>query len=134
MRYQKLPPAAALSAIVECYFAWEGDAGEGLKVQSPPNSFTSITFNYESEYFASQSGSATVQVPRAFVSGQFTSNYSLELKGKIGMVGIVLKPCSLYNIFGIRMSQLVNSRAPLTFLPGVPESILWSAIKEQTSL
>jgi AraC-like DNA-binding protein len=134
MRYQKLPPSAALSAVVECYFAWEGDAGEGLKVQSPPNCFNSITFNYENQYFASQNNSVPAQVPRSFVSGQFTSNYSLELKGKIGMVGIVLRPCSIHNIFGIRMSQLVNSRAPLTFLPGLPEAILWSAVKEQTSV
>jgi AraC-like DNA-binding protein len=134
MRYQKLPPAPTLNALVECYFAWEGDAGEGLKVQSPPNCFTSITFNYESQYFASQNGSIPVQVPRAFVSGQFTSNYTLELRGKIGMVGIVLKPCSLFNIFGVRMSQLVNSRVPLSFLPGLPEAILWSAVKDQVAV
>ena len=134
MQYQKLPPTASLNTLVECYFSWEGDAGDGLKVQSPPNSFTSITFNYESEYFASQNGSVPTKVPRAFVSGQFTSNYALDLKGKIGMVGIVLKPCSIYNIFGIRMSELVNSRAPLTFLPGLPEAILWSAVKAQTSI
>jgi len=134
MRYQKFSPAAALNALVECYFSWEGDAGQGLKVQSPPNCFTSITFNYENQYLASQNNSVPVQVPRSFVSGQFTSNYTLELEGRIGMVGIVLKPCSLFNIFGIRMTQLVNSRVPLSFLPGLPEAILWSAVKEQSSI
>jgi AraC-like DNA-binding protein len=133
MRYQKIQPAPSLYSLVECYFVWEGDAAEGLKVQSPPNCFTSITFNYENQYWASQHNSALTLVPRAFVSGQFTSNYTLELKGKIGVVGIVLKPCSLYNIFGVRMTQLVNSRVPLSFLPGLPEAILWAAVKEQST-
>jgi len=124
MRYLKIQPAPTLHSLVACYFVWEGDAGEGLKVQSPPNCFTSITFNYENQYWASQHNSTLNLVPRAFVSGQFTSNYTLELKGTIGVVGIVLKPCSLYNIFGVRMTQLVNSRVPLSFLPGLPEAIL----------
>ena len=117
MRYQKFQPAPALHSLVECYFVWEGDAGEGLKVQSPPNCFTSIAFNYKSQYSASQNNTAFVPVPRAFVSGQFTSNYSLELKGPIGVAGIVLKPCALHNIFGIRMSELVNSRVHFHFYP-----------------
>jgi AraC-like DNA-binding protein len=133
MRYQKFQPAHTLLPLVECYFVWEGDAGEGLTVQSPPSCFTSIIFSYGNQYSASQSDCALSQVPRAFVSGQFTSNYTLELKGPIGVAGIVLKPCSLHNIFGIRMTQLVNSRVPLSFLPGLPEAILWSAVKEQSS-
>ena len=133
MRYQKFQPAPTLHSLVECYFVWEGDAGEGLNVQSPPNCFSSLVFNYKNQYSASQNDTTFSPVPRAFVSGQFTSNYSLELKGPIGVVGIVLKPCALHNIFGIRMSQLVNSRVPLSFLPGLPEAILWTAVKEQSS-
>lgn len=134
MRYLKHYPAASLNTLVECYFSWEGDAEEGLKVQSPPNCFTSITFNFENQYWASQNSSVPVLVPRAFVSGQFTSNYTLELKGRIGVVGVVLKPCSLFNIFGVRMSELVNSRVALSFLPGLLEAILWTAVKEQSSI
>jgi AraC-like DNA-binding protein len=31
------------------------------------------------------------------------------------------------------MPQLVNSRVPLSFLPGLPEAILWNAVKEQST-
>lgn len=133
MRYQKFQPAASLQSFIECYFVWKGDAAAGMSVQSPPNSFCSIVFNYGDSYLATQQNTIPVQVPRAFVSGQFTSNYTLELKGTISMAGIVLKPCTIHNFFAVRMSELVNSRVPLSFLPGLPEDILWSAVKGQAT-
>lgn len=133
MRYQKFQPTSILQPLVECYFIWEGEANEGVKVQSPPNGFSSIVFNYAEPYIASQNNNAPMLVPRAFASGQFTSNYTLELKGEIGMAGIVLKPCTLHNFFGTRMSQLVNARVPISFFPGLPEEILWTAVKTQLS-
>jgi AraC-like DNA-binding protein len=90
-----------------------------------------MVFNYSDPYIASQNNNTPIVVPRAFASGQFTSNYTLELNGKIGMAGIVLKPCTIHNIFGTRMSQLVNARVPLSFFPGLPEEILWTAVKNQ---
>lgn len=116
MRYQKFPPADELQSFVECYFIWEGEAKEPLDVQSPPNSFTAMVFNYGDPYEAYQNSTARTPVPKAFVCGLFTSNYHLVLKGKIGMAGIVFRPSALHNFFGIRMSQLVNSRMPLEFL------------------
>jgi AraC-like DNA-binding protein len=133
MRYQKFQPTEVLRPFIECYFIWEGQAGDGIDVQSPPNSFSSIVFNFADLYRASQHNNPPVLVPRAFVSGQFTSNYTLWLKGDIGIAGIVLKPSALHNFFGVRMSSLVNARAPLSFLPGLPEEILWSAIKNQAT-
>jgi len=133
MRYQKFKPADTLRAFVECYFIWEGEAAESLQVQSPPNSYSSIVFNYADLYKAFQHNDEPVVVPRAFVSGQFTSNYTLLLQGKIGIAGVVLRPSALYNFFGVRMSQLVNARVSLSFLPGLPEDILWTAVKHQSS-
>jgi AraC-like DNA-binding protein len=119
MLYQKIKPIYALTPFVECYFIWEWNAEAPVSVQSPPNCFCSIVVNYADLYFASQHNADRTQVPRAFVSGQFTSNYQLHLAGNIGMIGIVLRPSTLHNFFGIRMSELVNSRAPLSFLPGI---------------
>ena len=133
MRYQKFKPAAALVPFIECYFIWEGDAVDGLKVQSPPSGFSSMVFNYRAPYLASVYQGRLSEVPRCFVSGQFTSNYTLELKGKIGMAGIVLRPCSLYNFFRIRMSQFVNARVSISFIPGLPEEILYTAVANQSS-
>jgi hypothetical protein len=113
MRYQKFPPPAGLSPFVECYFIWEGEARESLDVQSPPNSFNAIVFNYGDPYKAYQNSSERMAVPKAFVCGSFTSNYHLVLKGTIGMTGIVFKPSALHNFFGLRMSQLVNNRMAL---------------------
>lgn len=130
MLYQKFKPVASLAPFVECYFIWEGVAEKNLTVQSPPNCFCSIVINYADTYSASQHSTEIVAVPRAFVSGQFTSNYQLHLSGNIGMIGIVLRPSTLHNFFGIRMSELVNSRAPLNFLPGVNADNIVLAVAE----
>jgi AraC-like DNA-binding protein len=129
MRYQKFPPTAELLPFVECYFIWEGEAKESLDVQSPPNGFNAIVFNYGDPYEAYQNSKIKVAVPKAFVCGPFTTNYHLVLKGTIGMTGIVFKASALHNFFGIRMSQLVNSRMALELLlPDVGDSI-WKNIK-----
>jgi AraC-like DNA-binding protein len=133
MRYQKFHPNFELLPFVECYFIWEGDASMSLKVQSPPNGFCSMVFNYGDPYVASQNNDPPMEVPKAFLSGQFTANYTLELNGRIGVAGVVLKPCTVHNIFGSRMSELVNSRAPLSFFPGLPVAILWTAVHNESS-
>ena len=133
MRYQKFQPSAGLQPFLKCYFIWDGEARNPLDVQSPPNSFCSMVFNYSSPYQAYQYGSPSMRVPLAFASGQFTSNYHLVLQGKIGMAGIVFKPTTLNNIFGLRMSQLVNSRMPLSLLLGKQADHLLDAIKNQTT-
>jgi AraC-like DNA-binding protein len=131
MEYRKVAPAPPLKPFVECYFIWAGEAKESLDVQSPPNGFNAMVFNYADPYEAYQNGGSTRWVPKAFVSGMFTSNYHLVLKGKIGMVGIVFKPSSLHNFFGLRMSQLVNSRMSLELLLQDQAESLWSSIKAQ---
>jgi len=133
MRYQKFQPVTELLPFVECYFAWEGEVPKRQRVQTPPNGFSAMVFNYADPYYASQNNGVLIEVPKAFVSGQFTSNYQLELEQKIGMVGIVFKPSSLYNFFGLRMSHLVNSRIPLSLLPGIKANFLYDAIVKETS-
>jgi AraC-like DNA-binding protein len=130
MQYKKFKPALSLTPYVECYYRWEGTAAESLTVQSPPNGFPAIVFNIGAPYFSSQESDTLAAVPRAFVSGQFTSNYRLHLHGPIDNVGVVLKPATVHNFFGIRMSQLVNARAPLDFLPGVDANSIWQTVRD----
>jgi AraC-like DNA-binding protein len=129
MDYRKFEPCSKLKPFLECYFIWEGEAKESLDVQSPPNGFNAMVFNYRDLNEAYQNNGARMLVPKAFVSGQFTANYHLVLKGKIGMVGVVFRPSSLHNFFGLRMSLLVNSRMALELLlPDKAES-LWASVK-----
>ncbi len=131
MRYQKFQPVSELRPFVECYFVWEGEAKEPMEVQSPPNSFTAIVLNYEKPYEVFLSANKPVTAPLAFVAGLSTSNYRLVLKGKIGMVGIVFRASALHNFFGVRMSQLVNSRMELSLLLGTEAVLLWGNAKIQ---
>jgi AraC-like DNA-binding protein len=130
MRYQKFQPAQSLKSFVECYFVWEGEVKEKTDVQSPPNCFGAIVFNYGDSNWAYQNSTALSTVPDAFVCGLFTSNYHRVLNGKIGMIGIVFKATALHNFFGLRMSNLVNSRMPLDLLIGLEAFSLLDMIKK----
>jgi AraC-like DNA-binding protein len=118
MRYKKFSPASELKDLVECYFIWEGDAVEKTDVQSPPNCFDAIVINFAEPTWAYQHSTELSLVPDVFICGLFTSNYHRVLQGKIGMAGIVLKPTAVHNMFGTRMSTLVNSRMPLELMLG----------------
>ncbi len=133
MRYLKFKPAEPITQFIECYFIWEGEATEQIDVQSPPNGFGAIVFNYGDPTWASQNSSDLLAVPDSFICGLFTSNYRRVMKGKIGMAGIVFKTTSIYNIFGIRMSTLVNSRMPLDLLIGENAFNLSESIRLETT-
>lgn len=131
MHYQKFEPDAALLPFIECYFVWRGQSEEELDVQSPPNGFGAIVFQLGNPYHAYQGKQTPHAVSKAFVSGQFTSNYHLIIKGDIDVIGIVFKPSGLHNFFGMRMSQLVNHRMPLELLLPAQAGSFWSALKTE---
>lgn len=125
MHYKKFTPCQPLQPFVECYFSWKGLAEKELDIQSPPNNFAAIVFNYETPYQSYQNNTLKMIAPKAFACGLFTSNYHLVVKGKIGMVGIVFKATSMHNFFGLRMSGLVNNRMALEhILPDETGSVL----------
>jgi AraC-like DNA-binding protein len=74
-----------------------------------------MVFNYGDAYQAFQGDELPRDVPTAFFSGQFTSNFHLILKGNVRIAGVVFKPSAINNLFGIRMSTLVNSRMLLNY-------------------
>lgn len=132
MQYRKYSPETELKPFVECYFLFEGEAREPLRIQSPPSGFPAMVFNFGDPHWAFQNNDQQLCVPKAFACGQFTSNYQLVLQGKISMAGIVFKPSAFYNFFAPRMSELVNNRVPLELLMGkdVAED-LWNKLKDQ---
>ncbi len=133
MRYQKLPAAPELAPFVKCYYLWEGESAEQMDVQSPPNCYGAMVFNYADPYSAYQHSKEIIPVPHAFICQLFTSNYHLVLKGNIGMMGIVFKAAGIYNLFGLPMSTLVNSRMPLSLLLGNTAPDLLNAIRNATT-
>lgn len=129
MHYQKFTPCEPLKPFVECYFSWKGLAEKELDIQSPPNNFAAIVFNYETPYQSYQNNTLKIVAPKAFACGLFTSNYHLVVKGKIGMVGIVFKATSMHNFFGLRMSGLVNNRMALEHILPVETGPVLNAIE-----
>ena len=115
MLYKKIAPSPPLAPFVECYYVWEArqPSSRQLLVESPPNGFTSMVFNYGGTYRIDNAKLQDVVVPTAFLSGQSTRSYRLRLQGDIGMVGVVFKPAGLGTLFGLPMYEFSDQRTGL---------------------
>lgn len=115
MFYKKYAPSDLLAPFVECYFIWEseGRLTNPLVVESPPNGFCSIVFNYGDLYYLQNKKYERLQVPRQFVSGQNIYSYKLFLEGAIGIAGIVFKPAALATIFHLPVYEYTEERIDL---------------------
>ncbi len=113
MKYKKYKVEKHLAPFIECYYHWEGYAKELTMVETPPTAYCSLVVNYERPYYISNHKYSKTEVPQAFISGQSIRNYTLHLEGKIGMVGMVLKPATLYHFLGIPMYEFTEERVAL---------------------
>src|SRR5688572_27996585 len=115
MYYRKYKPCSQLAAYVECYFIWdsEGPLPEPLVIESPPNGYCSIVFNYGDAYTLENKKYQNLPVPRQFVAGQSTYSYKLFLQGMIGIAGIVFKPAALATIFHLPVFEFTEERIDL---------------------
>lgn len=136
MFYRKFTPASYLQSFVECYFVWEYNRvlTEPMIVESPPNGFCSMVFNYGDVYQVQNQKYEQTSVNQSFISGQATKSYQLQLSGKIGMVGIVFKPAAMNTLFGLPMYEFTDERIALSDVLGHPLKILTERIIEADSL
>jgi methylphosphotriester-DNA--protein-cysteine methyltransferase len=115
MIYRKYRPSELLSPYIECYFIWdsEGPVEEAMMIESPPNGFCSIVFNYGDSYYLQNKKYEKFKVPKQFVSGQSIYSYKLSLQGTIGIAGIVFKPAALATIFQLPIYEYTEERVDL---------------------
>ncbi|ANE51523.1 helix-turn-helix domain-containing protein [Flavisolibacter tropicus] len=115
MTYERFGCATQLSPFIECYFVWDSKTAleQELVVESPPNSFCSIVFNYGDPYRLQNIKYAQLAVPRHFIAGQSIYSYKLFLQGRIGITGIVLKPAALATLFHLPAYAFTEERVDL---------------------
>ncbi len=115
MNYQKFKPCTQLEPFIECYFVWHSVSGpvKEMMVESPPNGFCSMVFNYGDPYFVQTKKYDRLAVPMQFVSGQNIYSYKLLLDGNIGLAGVVFKPAALATLFGLPVYDYVEQRVDL---------------------
>lgn len=120
MHYQKYKPGNLLEPYVECYYSWNHaevfDAP--FETESPPSGYTAMVFNFGDTYEVCIEEDNWEQTPPTFITGQSTRTYSLRMKGKLNIVGVVFKPATLYDFYHLDMEQLVNSRVNAEYLLG----------------
>lgn len=119
MDYRKIDPAPSLRSFVKCFYVLEAELGtETHVVQSPPNGYTGMVFNYGNPYHVSSATVADSLVPKCFFAGQSTTNYSLTFTGTVGVAGVVFMPAAVSTLFGISMEGTADSRIELSSLLG----------------
>ncbi|MEZ0608545.1 DUF6597 domain-containing transcriptional factor [Fibrella sp. WM1] len=129
MHYQKHKPAPQLAPFVECYFVWEKQDRlvTPLRIESPPTGFASMVFVYGDPYQV-RTGNTITTIPVAFLTGQATRQYELQLAGQLGMVGIVFRPAGLSTLFGLPMYEFNDERVSLTDVLGTSITYLHEQI------
>ena len=132
MLYRKFQPSPVLQPFVECFYIWEHHQkiNVPIQVESPPNGYTAMVFNYGDKYRVENLKQGQEIVPRCFLTGQFTTNYKLHLSGIIGMVGIVFKPAAIASIFRIPMVELTDKRISLEDVFGSESVLITEQIAE----
>ena len=135
MFYRKFLPAVHLQPFVECFFVWEYSKtlAKCLDIESPPNGYASMVFNYGTPYRVTSQKLHSGLVPKNFLTGQATKRYQLQLSGKIGMVGIVFKPAGLNTLFGFPMYEFSDERINLRDVLGKNLDDWSDKIEEATS-
>ena len=127
MIYKKIQPPFHLKPFVECFFIWECSLKQPLRVESPPNGFAAMVFNYGEPYITQNFKSDQLaRVPQTFLTGQMTQSYALSLSGTVGMVGIVFRPAGLGTLFNLPIAELTNERLNLA------DILRGSAVRELT--
>ncbi len=72
------------------------------------------------------------QAPDSFLTGQASQNYTLNLAGRIGMVGVVFKPAGPSSLFGLPMYELTDERISLTDALGQSMAYLHEQVLDAT--
>lgn len=132
VRYKKHPPPPHLLPYVECFYAWEITAvGSGsLLLESPPNGFTSIVFNYGHACEVAVGDHNYSPTHRAFITGQASRNYFFRISRPIGQVGIVFHPTAIAGLFGLPMYEFTDERHDLTAVLGNEINTLQQKIED----
>jgi AraC-like DNA-binding protein len=101
-----------------------------LVVESPPNSFCSLVFNYGDSYFLQNKKYERLKVPLHFIAGHAVYSYKLFLQGKIGIAGIVLKPAALSTFFDLPAFEFIEVRVDT--LKVLPHNFIHPCIMQVT--
>lgn len=128
MVYQKFIPALVLQPFVECYFIWLSQKPvSDIVIESPPNGFCSMVFNFGDDYFLQNKKYEKLQVPKHFIAGQSIYSYRLLMNGIIDIAGIVFKPAGIASLFDLSVYEYTEERLPLQNI--LPQYALHPAIQ-----
>ncbi len=130
MFYKKYEPSHELKSFIHTYYLWEDLRDENpLIIESPPSAYGGIVFNFGDQYMAGVYDHQLEITPRIFFTGQATKSYTLELFGRISMIGLVLKATTLYYLISEEQKSFLNKRMSLSDFIGNEIQALFDRLK-----
>lgn len=114
MEYKQFQAVEALQPFIRCFYLWkDAQPNAPLIIESPPSSYNAIVFNFGDAYKVGLYDRNRQVTPQVFFTGQATKSYSLEFTGEIYIIGLVLKPTTLYHLIQVDQKQFVDQRCDL---------------------
>ena len=101
MTYIKFQPSGLLEPYVSFYYIWEMDRSlrGPLEVRGQTNKNCVLVFNYGDRYRLFSRKNQDHFLTRTFLSGFSLSPFTLQLSGRVSMLGVVFKGFQFKNLF-----------------------------------
>lgn len=125
MHFERVRPAAELSAYVEWFWGMKSDQQEPEQQKIVPDGFPEMIFHFGDPYRIHLHGRWHRQA-RALLGGQLKRFFLLENTGATDIFGITFRPAALTHLFGLNMANYADSVVTLRQVPGP-----WTALTNQ---
>ena len=120
MKYQEFKPNILLRPYIDRYFTMATDQclDEPIELHLPPNGTSGILLQCGDFYKVSNRLHQMDHLPKAFVMGQPSECFTVEISGKFEIIGVRFTPAGLHHMFGLPMHELTDHGADANQLLG----------------
>lgn len=118
MKYQILPPPAALQAFVRFFWVLELDSPQDVPVPHLiiPNACPALMFHYGDSLAELRSNQPVTRHASAVLSGQVTRHYTVIQPGITGLVSVVFEPHALAVFLNIPTAEFTDQSIDLSLI------------------
>lgn len=135
MKYHIFEPCPALERYIERYYVLEHQdyMFSEMEINCKSNCYSAWVLNFGDAYRL-QYKSHQIEMTRNMLAGISTLPYSLFLKGKIYMFGVVFKGTAMNTFFDISIAALLNQRINLEKHLGSEAEIIWNVMHDANEM
>jgi len=113
MKYQEFTPNILLRPYINRYFcmAADHDIEDTVQLHLPPNGTSGLILQCGDYYKVTNRLHQMENLPKAYVMGQPSECFTVELSGKFELIGVRFTPAGLHRMFGLPIHELTDRGA-----------------------